>query len=300
MKILLAIDGSPGSEHAVDLLAGMPPLPGASVEVLHVIECETPFSADADVDPEERAELERITANLETEAQSYLEAATARLTEADWSVDERTRTGAPAAGIVAAAEESDADVILLGATGQHGNSNGSLGRTVRRVLKYWTGAVLIARERTERTGPLHLLFPFDGSEGSRAATEAIGRLRPACESITLLSVLTVATTLYRYDIAERMSATWRTHKERVEANLEALAIEIRSNGLDVAVRVLDGGTDAADEILEATHLLLPDITVVGHSGKGSLKKLVLGSVSEALAERARCSVWIAAAPPESA
>lgn len=298
MKILLAIDGSPGSDHAVELLAGIPPLQGARVEVLHVVECEAPFSADADVDPEEREALDQITAKLETEARSYLEAATARLNAAGWSADERTRKGAPAAEILAAAEESAADVTLLGATGQHGNANGSLGRTVRRILKNSTGAVLIARERSERTGPLHLLFPFDDSEGALVATETVGRLRPACASITLLSVLTVATTLYRYDIAERMSATWRAHKERVEASLEALATRIRSDGLEVAVRVLDGGTDAADEILEATRLLLPDITVVGHSGKGSLKKLVLGSVSEALAERAPCSVWIAAAPPE--
>lgn len=296
MRILFATDGSPGAGHAAELLAGIGPLDGASLEVLHVVEAEPPFWDASDVDPGEEDALRGIRAELEAEGARFLADARRRLEAAGWNVCETTRSGAPAAQILAHAAESGATLVVLGATGMHEGSDALLGRTARRVLKNAEGAVLVARSRAEREGKLRVLFPFDGSAASAEAEGAVRALAPACDRLTLLSVLTVATTLYRYDLVERMSTTWRTHRARVERELQAIADRVRTDDLEVEVRLLDGGTDAADEILEATRLLQPDITVVGHSGKGGLRKLVLGSVSAALAERASCSVWIAAGP----
>lgn len=298
MRILFATDGSPGAEHAADLLAGIGPLDGATLEVLHVVEAEPPFWDVSDVDPGEEDALRGIRAELEAEGAKFVANAARRLEAAGWKLDRATRSGAPAAQILAHAAETGASVVVLGATGMHEGSDALLGRTARRVLKNAEGAVLVARPRADRQGKLRVLFPFDGSPASAAAEGAIRALAPACERLTLLSVLTVATTLYRYDLVERMSATWRTHRARVERELQAIADRVRTEDLEVEVRLLDGGTDAADEVLEATRLLQPDITVVGHSGKGGLRKLVLGSVSAALAERASSSVWIAAAPAD--
>lgn len=292
MRILLATDGSPGAGSAIDLVTRLPRFE-SGVDVLHVVECAPPFSDEIEVDPEEREAFTMIEKSLREEAEAYLDDASARLERAGGQVRRQVRVGAPAAEILAAAEDADADLIVLGSKGQHGDSNGRLGRTVRRVLKNSTRAVLIARDCAERSRALHVLFPFDGSAGASVAKRAIRRLAPAGERVTLLSVLTVATTLYRFDLAERMSSAWRAHRDRVTSELDALAAELRTDDLEVDVRVLDGGTDAADEVLGAVRLLRPDITVVGHSGKGSLQRLVLGSVSEALAEQAPCSVWIA-------
>lgn len=74
-------------------------------------------------------------------------------------------------------------------------------------------------------------------------------------------------------------------------------------GLLAGIRPLEDATVEVLRVIEeeppfshSVRLLLPDRAEVGRSVKGSSTKLVRGSVSEALAEQAPCSVWIAASP----
>jgi len=294
MTILLATDGSEGADQAVEFLTRLPRSWATEVLVVHVIE-RVPFSSESEIEPDELEALVAIQAQLHTEANEIVQRTFRRLEDAGAAVRTMIRTGEPTTEILEAAETSKADQIVLGASGVGARER--LGRTARRVLKHANVGVVVTRALESEQGELGVLLAFDGSDASRGAVELARGLLTETTRVTLLSVLTVATSLYRFDIAERMSATWRTHKEKLERELEEVADDLRTISPNVETRILDGGTDAADEILDATRLLRPDVTIVGRSGKGAFRKWVLGSVSEALAEFAPCSVWVAAHPP---
>jgi nucleotide-binding universal stress UspA family protein len=69
------------------------------------------------------------------------------------------------------------------------------------------------------------------------------------------------------------------------------AERIKSDGADVAEAHLREGT-AADEILDLAEEIDADLIVVGSRGLGSMKRLVLGSVSEAIAHHATRPVLV--------
>lgn len=296
-KILLATDGSESAGYAIDLLCRLPLSRKTKIEVVHVVE-ETPsFLREGDIDPDDREALRAITREIELEAEDIVGRAVGRLKKAGWTVHAHTRKGEPAEEILATAEISGVDHIALGARG-HEDDDRPLGRTASRVLKHANIAVLVARKPENAEGDLHVLVPHDGSLASGAAVAIVRRLVSEATHVTLLYVPTVATTFYRRDIIERMSASWQAHKAQVTEELERVAHQLRTSGTIVEIRVLDGGTDAADEVVEAARLLRPDLTVVGRSGKGALQRFVLGSVSETLAELAPGSVWVAGEVPE--
>ncbi len=74
-----------------------------------------------------------------------------------------------------------------------------------------------------------------------------------------------------------------------EAFAESEAI-ITAAGLPLVTEVLRG--DPKEEITNAAARWLADLAVVGSHGRRGLKRLLLGSVSEAVARHAPCSVEV--------
>lgn len=288
--VLIAVDGSSGANDAIELLLHLPLEKQTRVCAVHVVEQEEPFFGSPDIDDADREVSDAIAAELEVEAKGIVADAAGRLGAKGWSVETTIRIGPPADELIAAAESFDADLIVLGATGRRESSG--LGRTARRVLQETARAVALARKLEAEKPSLDLLFAFDGSDASRPGIDVVRRLATSGSHVTVLSVLTVATTLYRYDIVERMSATWQAYRAKVLATAEGVAASLRDTGARVETEILDGGTDADDEVLAAAQRIEPDLTIVGRSGKGAIRKLFLGSVAESLCESAPGSVWI--------
>jgi nucleotide-binding universal stress UspA family protein len=82
--------------------------------------------------------------------------------------------------------------------------------------------------------------------------------------------------------ADRLRAPGRL--QRAERCLAGMS------GVSVTSKVLEG--DPAEAILEEAERWDADLVVVGSHGYGRLKRRLLGSVSQALALHARCSVEI--------
>ena len=289
-KLLVATDGSEGASNAIDLVARIPHRSTAEVRVVHVLERGAPFFETADVDPDDLETSEEIAQEIAAQGEEIARAAAERLSATGWRTSTIIRSGSLADEIVAEADDFDADVVVLGATGLRGGA-GRLGRTARRVLRRTQRAVVFARPgRSE--GPLHLLLAFDGSEASKPGVEIARQLTSPGSRVTVLSAVTVATSLYGYDIAERMSATWRAYKARVEQDAERVADQLRDTGAKVETCLIDGGTDPDDEILEATQERQPDLTILGRSDKGLFGRLFFGSVTDTVSNHAPSSVWI--------
>ncbi|MBI9020555.1 MAG: universal stress protein [Verrucomicrobia bacterium] len=84
--------------------------------------------------------------------------------------------------------------------------------------------------------------------------------------------------------------------KREHQSLLNLSGKMREAGVDAQAMLLKG--DAAALILEKAEDLDIDIIVMGSHGHGLLRKVLLGSVSEAVIRKAFCSVLIVPPPAE--
>ena len=69
----------------------------------------------------------------------------ARLTEKGITAELVVKEGRPADGILDAADEVDADLIIVGSTGKHGALRMLMGSVSSRVAEYSTRSVLIVK-----------------------------------------------------------------------------------------------------------------------------------------------------------
>ena len=126
-SILLATDGSDDSAAATEHAMRLAESSGATVHAVSVVETRTAYD-NAIVDPEE------VRANLRADAREALDAV-ARAAEAagvdcETTVDE----GPPPDRLLARIGATDADVVVLGATGRSGFKRLVLGSTTERLL----------------------------------------------------------------------------------------------------------------------------------------------------------------------
>jgi nucleotide-binding universal stress UspA family protein len=80
---------------------------------------------------------------------------------------------------------------------------------------------------------------------------------------------------------------WEELRRRIFYVIEKNASEI---GIPLDVRVAYG--DPADEMIGLAEQEKVDVIVIGSTGKGFLKRKVLGSVSNKVVQNAKCSVYV--------
>ncbi|MCM2359466.1 MAG: universal stress protein [Geobacteraceae bacterium] len=83
------------------------------------------------------------------------------------------------------------------------------------------------------------------------------------------------------------SEEWEELRQRIFYVIEKDAAEA---GVPLEVKVVYG--DPADELISFAAKEEVDVIVIGSTGKGFLKRKLLGSVSDKVARHARCSVYI--------
>lgn len=83
------------------------------------------------------------------------------------------------------------------------------------------------------------------------------------------------------------SEEWEERRQRIFFVIEKKAAEY---GIPLDVRVAYG--DPADELIAFAEKEEIDVIIIGSSGKGFLRRKVLGSVSHKVVTNARCSVYV--------
>ena len=295
MRILLATDGSDAAGLACAQLLRLPLPKRCEATVLHVVplhELDNLETVGEGADAEEAAALR---GELQQLGSAVTDREAAALREHGWQAGSLVRGGDPAAQIIAAAEEIGADLVAIGATGEREATHVLLGSVAKKVLDHAPCSVLVARgEPSSQAEDARLLIGYDSSPAVHYALQMISEwpLTKRVE-ITVVAVMTVATNLFRLDLRERLTHSWRAHRWALERELAEVVEQLESAGASVESRLLDGGPRASDELLEATRLLASDLAVVGHVSGTGLKKLLLGSVAWDLAHYAPCSVLVA-------
>ena len=146
MKILLATDGSPCSELAVEEVARLPWPAGTVVRVLSVIEFNTVAGPEAlemseayydALERLARGDLERVTSRLRQKAAREL------------SVESTSRAGSPKQVILDEAESWGADLIVVGSHGRGLAGRFLLGSVSQAVATHAGCSVEVVRRRKD-------------------------------------------------------------------------------------------------------------------------------------------------------
>ncbi len=182
----------------------------------------------------------------------------------------------PAQGIVTAAGELGADLIVMGRRGRRGMARVMVGEATARVVGHAACPVLVA-PRPSRLWEKHILLATDGSDCSEAAAAIAGNIaRQAGLPISVVSVVTSS-----HSDARRKAA-----QDAVASKVERL----KGQGLQAEGLVVEGRPDEA--IVKAAEDVGADLIVMGSHGRTGLKKILLGSVAERVIGHATCPILV--------
>jgi nucleotide-binding universal stress UspA family protein len=142
-RILVPVDFSPGSDEALRYAVELARPLRASVHLLHVVEDRLAagmWSADAYT-----TDVPGLQVNIVEDAEAHLERIIPTIAGAKYGLEHDVRTGAPAATIVAFAQEVVADLIVMGTHGRTGLSHALMGSVAEQVVRTAPCPVLTLR-----------------------------------------------------------------------------------------------------------------------------------------------------------
>lgn len=290
VRLVLAVDGSPSSLEARDLVGDLPWPSGSTITLVSAAEgriasvAEHRFPADGS---------SGIEASDRRRVEESLAAIAAPLRDRDWRVELRVVPGRAPSAIVAAADDAEADLVVLGSRGHGAITSMLLGSVGAEVAATTRRSVLIARSGTVTRA----LVATDGSVCASAIPAVLeGWSVFAGLPATAVSVAPVASPAY-----ELLASLYTLGSEPLARQREALVARHREYGAEMARRLSDAGIpadhelrtgDAAHEILLVARDRGVDLVVTGSRCLGGVGRWLLGSVSRNVLLHASASVLI--------
>ena len=280
MKLLIAVDSVTTAEVLVDAVGIRPWPEGTTAHVISVV-------ADMDV-PEEVWREEgygkgAVRREMETRGKQITPVAR-RLEEIGIPAEVVVARGDARHLIPFYARKWSSDLVFVRAHVRKDLTHWMLGSVARAVVTAAPCTVQIVRDvREDRRRTLHsarrVLFATDGSETSSTAAEALAR-RPWPEG-SEFRIVTV-------------EEPWLMRPSSVISNVNSAEQVLASAGLKATAAVLSG--NPKEVILEEAKKWNADLIVVGSHGRRGFRRFLLGSVSEAVAMNAHCSVVVVRGP----
>jgi nucleotide-binding universal stress UspA family protein len=206
--------------------------------------------------------------------------------------------GDTTAALLVAAEEGDADLLVVGVEHRQGLGRAfskSVAERLARASRYLPVACVPSERVVEGGIPTvrTVLAATDFSEvGNAAIPHAYSLLRGRGGVVELCFVheRALPSPAYAYDVPE-----WRlSDLERASLVKDLRALippEAQALGVTTQVSVIDGG-QAAEAIVQASERLDVDAICLASHGRGGLGRTVLGSVAAGVVHRARRPVFV--------
>jgi nucleotide-binding universal stress UspA family protein len=154
---------------------------------------------------------------------------------------------------------------------------------------------------------MKILIAVDGSTYSQAAVNEVARRPwPAGSSVKVISVMKlpfIPTAETRSLPESDYSRLERAMRERASAAVTDAVERLRASNadreapLEITSEIIIG--HPSEEILDQAEQWKADLIVVGSRGLGGFKRFLLGSVSQAVVQHAKCSVEIVRTGEES-
>ena len=298
MKIMLAVDGSDYALEAVEEAARQP---WPENSVLRIVSVEEILSLTI---PEEWERIfeERAIASLAQAMTRFGEIAGARM-----AVSTKILKGNPKEVLLNEAGDWGADLLIVGTHGYNVLERLWLGSVSRAVAARAKCSVQIVRRRKvppESGAPMKILLAVDGSECGKTAVEEIAnRPWPRGSEVSVVSAIhlpfvptpeTRALPNSNYSQLEKAGrllaeAAVKNAISRLEESNAARETPLKLTGHAIAGH-------AEETIIETATSWGADLVVLGSHGYRGMQRFLLGSVSQAVASHAPCSVEIVRAP----
>jgi nucleotide-binding universal stress UspA family protein len=281
MRVLLATDGSDCAETARRCLSLLPLPAGSAIHAVTVLDAQT-WQVPESLKGAEQEWARRILEETET----ALRREGVELTHA-------APRGAPAYEIIRAAEEFDADLLVVGSHGRTGFERFLLGSVAANVAKHAGCSVLVCC----KPGLHRVLLTVDSSEHAEEAVRFTGvlPLPPGTE-------LTVCHVVRPYYLYPAMGSEYVPQLEQIVADIQQEQRSAAARLVDSARTALEGwGRHAStavregDPATEIVHLATQqeaDLVIAGARGVSPIRGLLVGSVADRLLKSARCSVLL--------
>ncbi len=291
MKILLATDGSEYSEGAAKFLTNLNFSSDDEITIIHVIS-EVTFKDDAE---SYYYSLKQIKQEI---APKIIESTVNILKPFNVRISTVVIDGYPDRRIIDVAEDSNMDMIVMGAKGLKGIKAFLIGSVTRSVAINSSRPVLIIKpSQWEISGNLKILFATDGSDYAGE----MGRFLTSIPfhddtEITVLHVIQSG-----LEIPDRFHIEIDEMIKKVAAEIRSIAIKESGKIIESSRKLLgdrftkiNGLTKDGDpsiEILNTAKMLQTDIIAVGSKGIRGIKGM-LGSVSRHILGHSECSALI--------
>jgi nucleotide-binding universal stress UspA family protein len=271
-RVLVPVDGSVSSLMAEETAAVVAKKTGATITALHVTqELRIGYRLPLKLQDE-------LLGSIEQHAKKVANDARALFNEEGVPVNTEILSGGDPSEIILDLSEKDYDLIVMGGRGENETETFALGSVTKKVVRHVTCPTLI----TKRVCALaNLLVGVDGSAHSSNALSYAARLADEMDAkITLLNV------------QERrlVDLSRRTAEEFGEKILSNALDIIAKRGVEVHKR-LEFGVPS-NRIVEVAEEGNHDLIVLGSRGLGAVKRFLLGSVSDDVSHKAKCSVLI--------
>lgn len=268
MKVLVAIDNKPSSQAILDALVKMRWYEGTELHLLAVV-------PDAEAERTKPGELPASVEDLETLVVELHNALP--LSEVSFLV----KHGDPKTVILEFAEHLKAELIVIGSNCKNTLERLLIGSVCQAVLNSARCPVIVAKTpctlaREESPGFKTILIPIDHSIYSDAAVRWLSEFTWADDTRFVLTAVVEQDT----DLFE------------VQDSLNKRALELSQllKTTKIVTEVVVG--EPVQTIIELANKYYTDMIVIGSHGRTGLKKLILGSVSQAVSHKAPCAVAI--------
>ncbi len=266
-KILVATDGSSFSANAIKVAIAMCVKSGAHLYPFNMVL----------TNPEYEALAPELVEKASEDIRTHLDSVIAEAAEQGVNSTMLMRLGdRPDQEIVAAADEINADLIVMGQQGRRGLARMMVGDATVRVIGSATCSVLavpVGAGMWEH----RILLGTDGSRFADAAAVSAAKIAHCCAApITVVSAL----------VPSHSEQRKQEGREAVERTTRQLRLE----ELDVEGVALPGEAD--EVIIKLAEKNGADLIVVGTHGRTGFGKVLLGSVSERIIGRAKCAVLV--------
>lgn len=294
-SIVVPLDGTAFGKQALPLALALALRSNAAVHLVHVQEPTVqgggvPFAdtqLDDDLHREERDKLTVLAAQLRHNTSLQIDAAT---------VD-----GVAAVALGHYIDTHRCDLVVMMSHGRGGLARAWMGSVADELVRHTSVPLLLVHPGAEWPADLHeplfchVLVPLDGSAMSDDALDrAVTLATPDKTTFTLITVIVPPTELAYPDLSSRtfVDATFvDSQREDAEAHLNARATELRESGARVETLVLMHPRPA-QAILDAADEHHVDSIALSTHGRGAVKRLVLGSVADAVIRLAKVPVLV--------
>jgi nucleotide-binding universal stress UspA family protein len=281
MRVLITTDGSDAAIESIHRYCQLRPAVISSHTVLTVDELQ-PYGI---IDSVDQAQFDRLQ---HENCQRILNLAREAMEKHGLEAKYVERAGQAADTVLTYAEDTKADLIVIGSRGNGALTRVLLGSTSDAVASHAKVSVWVVRPSiaaTDASSP-HITVCYDGSDASKHAVNRVREMEfPSNARITLLAFIRRPENLPDEIVYDAR------HQDKLRLELQELREAFPENGPNVDILVQES-RHVGHGLVDYAAANRSSLMVVGDKGRSAIARFLLGSVSRFVLHHAPCSVLV--------